>query len=200
MYPIIGIISRKSLSESGHNIDIAYSDIIYSVTKSKGIPIVISNNNIDKYLNICDGFILQGGDDIDNNNLEIIKLLYDKNIPLLGICLGMQEMSIINNGILYDIDNHKNDSFHEIVINENSLLYKILGVGKTMVNSRHKSAIKDTNFLISSRSNDNIIESVEDDSKKFFIGLQWHPENMYNYDINSRKIFDYFIKVSSKLI
>ena len=195
MYPIIGIIMRPSTTESNKDIKYAYDDIIYAVIKSKGIPICIPNVNFNNYLDMCDGFILQGGDDIEENNLKIINILKEKNIPLLGICLGMQEIAKSYGGTIYDINNHKNNTLHEIIINKDSLLYKILKCHKTLVNSRHNSAIKDTDLFIGSKSNDNIIESVEDKTKKFLLGLQWHPENMYDIDHNSRKIFDYFIKV-----
>lgn len=195
MYPIIGIISRKMASSSGKIIDVIYQDIMKSVIKSGGIPIGIPNDNIYPYLNICNGFILQGGDDIDENNLKIIKIIKEKNIPLLGICLGMQEMAYFENGIIYDIPNHKNNTLHEIVIDKSSLLYKILAKEKILVNSRHKSAVSETNLSVSAISSDNVIEAVEDKNHKFFLALQWHPENLYDIDTNARKIFDYFIEV-----
>ena len=107
----------------------------------------------------------------------------------------MQEMAISNGGILYDINNHQGNNLHEITIDKNSNLYKIIGSNKTMVNSRHKSAVKNTDLTISSISSDGIIESIEDSNSTFFIGLEWHPENLYDSDINSRKIFDNFIKL-----
>ena len=194
MEPIIGIIMRETFSESKHPMNIIYNAIINAIIKSGGIPIGVPCKYFHKYINICHGFIIQGGDDIDEIDLNIIKYLQDNDIPLLGICLGMQEMAYLNNGEIFDINNHKISSMHEVNINKDSLLYKIMGCEKTMVNSRHKSAVKKTNLFISSRSNDKIIESVEDKTKKFFIGLQWHPENLYNSDLNSKKIFDYFIK------
>lgn len=194
MKPIIGIISRDYYSKTNKKINIVYNDIIYAVIKSKGIPIGIpSNEDIIPYLNICKGFIIQGGDDINKNNLKTIKILKEKNIPSLGICLGMQEMFYNHN--LIDIQNHKNNALHEIKIIKNTLLHKILKKDKILVNSRHKSAIKDTKYSISSLSKDNVIESIEDSNKLFFLGLQWHPENLYKIDSNSRKIFDYFIKI-----
>ena len=194
MKPIIGIISRDYKSETNKLINITYTDIISSVLKSGGVPISIpSNTNIDDYLNICNGFILQGGDDIDSHNLNTIKILKEKNIPLLGICLGMQEMFYNNNMI--DIPNHHLNSLHEINIKKNTLLYKVLKKEKILVNSRHKSSIKNTEYKISSISKDNIIESIEDNKHKFFLGLQWHPENLYDIDSNSKKIFDYFVKM-----
>lgn len=194
MKPIIGIISRTYHSATNKKINTIYNDIISSVIKSRGIPIGIPHNeDITPYLNICQGFILQGGDDIEEQNLKTIKILKEKNIPTLGICLGMQEMFYHKN--LIDISNHQINSLHEIRIIKNTLLYKIIKKDKILVNSRHNSSIKNTKYKISSFSQDNTIESIEDQSKKFFLGLQWHPENLYNIDSNSRKIFDYFIKI-----
>jgi len=168
MGPLIGIIMRNGISETGKNIGISYDDIVHSVIKSGGIPLIIPNDKIDLYLNLCKGFILQGGDNLNNNCLRLLKLFMERNIPTFGICLGMQEMAVLNNGILYDVQEHSGDVLHEVTIKNNSLLHKILGVSKTVVNSRHKSAVLSTDLSISSVSNDNIIESVEGDNFNFF--------------------------------
>jgi len=199
MRPIIGIIMRNGVSDTFKNIGISYDDIVYSVIKSGGIPVIIPNDNINLYLNLCSGFILQGGDDVCDNNLKLLKLFMDNDIPTLGICLGMQEMAVLNDGILFDVSKHSGDILHEITIKNNSLLYKILGVSKTIVNSRHKSAVLSTKMDVGSVSMDNVIESVEIDDLTFFLGVQWHPESMYDSDINSRKIFDYFIKICNDI-
>lgn len=194
MKPIIGIISREYHTESNKKISIVYKDIITSIIKSNGIPIGIPyKEDITPYLNICKGFILQGGDNINKHDLKIIKILKDKNIPVLGICLGMQEMFYHKN--LIDIPNHKINSLHEINIIKDTLLHKIIKKDRILVNSRHKSAINKTDYTINGVSKDNIIESIEDPTKKFFLGLQWHPENLYKIDNNSQKIFDYFINI-----
>ncbi len=195
MKPIIGILLRPSISESNLKIKYLYDDISSAIYKSKGIPIGIDNKYIDEYLNICNGFIIPGGDDIIKDDLIAIKKIIDKDIPLLGICLGMQEIATIYNGKIINIDKHKNNNMHEITIKNNSLLHKILGCEKTIVNSRHKSAVILPNLTISALSFDNITEAIEDDNKMFLLGLEWHPENMYDKDLNSRKIFDYFIKI-----
>ena len=192
--PIIGIISRDYLSATNKKINIVYNDIISSVIKSGGIPIGIPiNEDITPYLDICKGFILQGGDDINNHNLITINILKERNIPTLGICLGMQEMFYENN--LIDIPNHQINTLHEIDIKPNTYLYKIIKKDKILVNSRHKSSLTNTTHIISSTSTDNIIESLELLNHKFFLGIQWHPENLYNIDKTSKKIFDYFIKI-----
>ena len=182
MKPIIGIIGRWGYSKGGHKITIVYDDIINAIINSGGIPIGIDNNYMINYLNMCDGFILQGGDDIDNNNLEILKILNIMDKPVFGICLGMQEMGVYGGGKLIDIDNHLDSGLHEVFIDRDSLLYRIIGKNKILVNSRHKSMIVDSNLFVGSKSIDNVIESIEDKNKKFFLGVQWHPENMYSED------------------
>jgi len=93
------------------------------------------------------------------------------------------------------IDKHfsNNGYIHYINILENSLLYKILKEKRILVNSRHKTAIMDTNLNVVARSDDNVIEAVEDPTKSFFLGVEWHPESLN--DENSKKIFDYFFKI-----
>lgn len=195
MKPIIGIIMRSSVSESNLPIKYIYDDVSYAIYKSGGIPIGIDPKYIDNYLKICQGFIIPGGNEVVENDLLAIKKITEADIPLLGICLGMQEVAYLNSGTITDIINHKIEGLHEIIIKHDSLLYKILGCEKTLVNSRHKSAIVSTRLTVSAISYDNVIEAVEDKSKKFLLGIEWHPENMYDKEINARKIFDYFIKI-----
>ena len=115
----------------------------------------------------------------------IYKYAKKYNIPYLGICLGMQAMH--NN--LKKIDNHYLTN-HKIFINKNSKLYKIYKSEEITVNSRHKYRIdKLKNLDIAAYSSDDVIEAVEDKTKKFLIGVQWHPE-----DMNDLKLFEYFIR------
>lgn len=160
------------------------------------IPFDDNDNYIEKLslLEKIDGVILVGGDDIYNFEYELVKYLYNKNIPTLGICLGMQTMAISIGGMLGHLNNleHKSTKkyVHYININPSSLLYEIIGKDKIMVNSRHKDYVINTNLSIGATC-EGIIEEVEDKNKKFFVGVQWHPENLD--DENSDKLFNYFI-------
>ena len=104
-------------------------------------------------------------------------------------------MSMYFNGKMDDVIDHKRtDKYvHEINLFSDSKLYQILKKEKLLVNSRHKSKITKTDLSISAYANDMVIEAVEDKSKKFFIGVQWHPESMIKYDIDMNEIFKTFI-------
>lgn len=195
--PIIGIVTRKSISEENHNINIVYSEVSSAVAKNGGIPIgLILEEDYKELIDICDGLIFQGGDDFEEFDLKALKYAYDEDIPVLGICLGMQVMGVLFGGVMIDINNHKKrlNYAHSITINKSSKLYNIYKNNVIKVNSRHKSVIKNTKLMISAISNDGYIEAIEDKNKRFFIGVQWHPESMITYDEKQSNIFKYFIK------
>ena len=161
-----------------------------------GIPINNNFKNIINMVNICDGIILPGGDTTHKNDYQLIKYLYEEDIPTLGICLGMQNMAkVFNNYKEISIDNHYQDDLyvHKIIINQKSNLSKIIKKEYIMVNSRHHAAIEHTKLDVSAYSLDGVIEAIEDKSKKFFIGLEWHPESLN--DNNSYRIFKAFVDV-----
>lgn len=159
-----------------------------------GIPI---NNDFDKIkeaINLCDGIILSGGDNFFEQDFLVIDYLYKNDIPTFGICLGMQGMArCFSEYEEINVLNHLSNQeyVHYVTIEKNSLLFKIIGQDKILVNSRHKSAIIDTKLNVVALSEDGILEAVEDNTKKFFLGVEWHPESLT--DQYSKKLFDYFI-------
>lgn len=195
----IGIILRN-FSENNKNFIGVREELINTFYKYDvniiGIPIGNDFNKTKELVKICNGVILSGGDYFLEQDFLLINYLYEENIPVLGICLGMQGIAkAFSNKNEININNHLSDEMyvHYININKDSLLYKIVGRECILVNSRHKSAIIDTHINVSALSDDGVIEAVEDKSKKFFLGLQWHPESLN--DENSKKIFDYFINI-----
>ena len=110
-------------------------------------------------------------------------------------------MGVLFGGKMIDINNHKKklSYVHSVTINRNSILYNMFKTNNIKVNSRHKSVIKDTKLKVVGISNDGYIEALEDSSKKFFVGVQWHPESMTSYDIIQNNLFKYFIKCSKRI-
>ena len=64
-----------------------------------------------------------------------------------------------------------------------------------MVNSMHNmKMISNSYFMNGAYSKDHIIEEIEMKGKDFIVGVQWHPEKMYKYDLDNKKILTYFVK------
>jgi len=195
----IGIIIRKftfdSLDTMGARLDLFEVFKKFDVM-TIGIPITNDFEAIINAVSLCDGIVLSGGQYNTENDYKLIKYLYANNIPTLGICLGMQGMCMtFNNKLEVKIPNHNSldEYVHNININKDSLLYKIIGKDKIRVNSRHNYSIPKTDFKINAMSDDNIIEGIEDSNKKFFLGVQWHPES--TEDIDNYNLFKYFIDI-----
>lgn len=143
---------------------------------------------------------------VDRTQIKLMKESLKADMPLLGICRGAQLLNIINDGTLYqDLSDHKNVQnhlqhcqrslpTHKVNIKEGSYLYDILG-DEIFVNSYHHQAIKELGdkLEVLAYSEDGIIEAIKQNDKKHVLGIQWHPEMMYN-DSKMNKIFENFIK------
>lgn len=204
----VGILLRKWNRENspgyyGVNVDILKKLRKFNV---KTIGILVDSeldkdiSNIISTIDECDGVILPGGENHTSIDFDIINYLYNNDIPTLGICLGMQYMGMLfNNNQRIKINNHKifEKYAHKVLINKDSLLYTILNEEEIMVNSRHYNVLPNNvhydNVSISAFSDDGSVEALEDKNKKFFLGVQWHPELLD--DANSDKLFEYFINV-----
>ena len=177
------------------------------VTKLDLIPIFLPNNKaiVKKYLQFLKPklIILSGGNDIYQKNLnvknfsrirdqvefELIKQGIKKNIPILGVCRGMQLLNIFYNGSISKIKNHTG-KLHKIIFIEK--YNKILGPN---VNSFHNWGITKNNFSkdlrpIAYDANKNIEAFIH--KKKKILGIMWHPERykiIKQKDINLTKHF-----------
>ena len=198
--PIIGIVTR--LENNMHKIN---KSLIDNITKCGGLCLGIINEErysyefldrdkliIDNILKICDGFVIPGGSTESYLDKYIIEYATKNNIPILGICLGMQEMSSFLD--LEEVSNHNksNRYVHKVNIDKNSLLYKIFKKD-IYVNSRHNYKIKNLNGYKVVGSCLDVIEAIEKDDNTFNVGVQWHPE-----DIDNEELFDKYVKNISK--
>ena len=180
-------------------------DINYYNTKLSEIPELTPKEKeiYDEMIDICDGILIPGGYKMYNFERYIIKKAIEKDMPVLGICKGMQLLASIDNGkecnqlINTSIEHRQKGKryVHRLHIIDETLLSSIITEENILVNSKHRYHVTETNkFKVSAYSEDGLIEAIEMPNKKFVLGVQWHPEKMYYYDENADKIFKRFVK------
>ena len=191
---MIGIILNEGISNEKNSIYYVYQSFFKLEYNYLLIPLT-DIEDIKSKIKLCRGIIMQGGDDYLEIHKKIIRYLYDKDIPLLAICMSMQAMGVEFEGSLKKVNNHKDKLkySHKVKIKKDTLLYNILKKEQIYVNSSHKEALNTTSLVVCAESD--VIEAIEASNKKFFLGIQWHPEKMIEYDNLEYKIFDYFKKV-----
>lgn len=225
--PIIGIPVRYDYDKNGNIIWDIYEDVrktillsganIYLILPIQDYYDIDPNNNykeltkeekikINNILDKCDGLFLPGGDEFTSFDMYILDYAIKKDIPTLGVCLSMQMMSCYKTD--YNLDKVKsnikhyqknNINAHSVKIDKDSKLYNILKQDIISVNSLHNYKAKENNiYKTIAKSPDGIIEAIEHPTCTFNIGLQWHPEKIYDKDNNSKLIIDYFIKEAER--
>lgn len=195
-----------------------------SVERAGGVPVIIpplsDTDVIINTLEQLDGLVLSGGADYDPHyageepwptlgtinaerdlpELFITQLAYNRQLPILGICRGIQTLAMVLGGHvrqdISDIQQHnhsqeedRNIATHTVSIEKDSLLFRIyeqeqqrstFNVQRSMlsVNSFHHQAVDETGprFHVIARSDDGIIEAMESTEYKSILGVQWHPE------------------------
>lgn len=202
MKKIIGIITRPVLDRLTINREVSDVVLDYNCLPLGIIPPAdeghLSNQFFEdqkQLLSLCNGVILQGGLNYYEYDLELVRYLYEHDIPTLGICLGMQTMSVFKSGVLEKMkeETHQSDVdyVHPVIIEKDSKLYSIIQKETTLVNSRHQEQVIKTDLCISAHAPDGTIEAVEAPEKKFFIGVEWHPESIPD-DCSSQQLFQAF--------
>lgn len=203
-----------------------------SVMAAGGVPVVVppigDKHVILNTLERLDGLILSGGGDInplwageepsphlhginqerDLPELIIARLAYNRQIPMLGICRGIQTLAVAFGGqveqdiaearsrelgnsrnqtplLKHSQDADRSEPTHSVTIEKDSLLARIYSSLQSpdsclYVNSFHHQAVKDAGakFRVTARSADGIVEAMESREYKSIIGVQWHPECM----------------------
>lgn len=229
--PIIGVTA--SVEEDKESIS---KDNLRSIINSGGIPFVITSeyNKSDVYqiAESIDGLYLTGGYDIDPTlfgeephpnlgtitpsrdefEVELLKVLFEMDKPILAVCRGCQILNIAMNGDMYqdiydqmkgELLQHsqkapKGHASHYVHVEPNTLFHSLTKSEKIKVNSRHHQANRKvmSPMRVCGRASDTVIEAIESTAHSFILGLQWHPENMaVSGDEVSTNIYINFIMV-----
>ncbi|MBO4110701.1 gamma-glutamyl-gamma-aminobutyrate hydrolase family protein [Streptococcus suis] len=142
---------------------------------------------------------------------QLLQKAKEKRIPILGICRGCQIINVSHGGSLWqDLSyaegvtikhwqaHHPDLATHSIVIEEDSVLYHVLGEKKVMVNSFHHQVIRKVGdgFRVVARARDGVIEAIESTDYPFMIGVQWHPEMLHHCDAGMCRLFKALVEAA----
>ena len=157
-----------------------------------------------RQIDLCDGFILQGGLYSSNYEIEMAKRIIGLDKPLLGICAGFNNiLRALGTDVIEDKtkshDIYDKEYRHKISLIQGTKLYSLTKKDEHKVNSIHTMIAPkekvESYATISSVSYDGLVESFELNNKKFVMGIKWHPELMIE-DEFTKKIFKEFIEKS----
>ena len=199
------------------------------------IPLIPEEDFIDALADDLDGVLLPGSDsDVDpalfgqepHPNLKnvvpekdatdrlLIGAAEQRDIPLLGICYGMQALNVARGGsLIQDIASQVDNALkhdqgrpldrhsHAIDIDRQSVLGTLNSVANNgsslRVNSHHHQAVGELgrDLVAVAWAKDGMVECIQDfRPERFFVGVQWHPELAWERDPLSQDLFDVFIR------
>jgi putative glutamine amidotransferase len=211
--PLIGLSGRRKVgadvagfpaSMAAVDLDVYVSDYARSITAAGGLPVHLPQHvDPTEYAGRLDGLLLSGGTDIDPARygavaetdlyvpeperdaaeLGLLEVAIAADLPVLGICRGLQLLNVWAGGTLHqDVPGHArydvapSDAVDEVVMVPGTLMETLYG-SRRRVNSLHHQAVDQVGagWVVTARSADGLVEALEWPGHDV-VGVQWHPE------------------------
>jgi gamma-glutamyl-gamma-aminobutyrate hydrolase PuuD len=227
--PLVGVSqsiawhSRLGLSNKTYEAALALAKArVYEFRPGDGSPTAI--------LDAIDGLVVAGGADVDQAmyggepsaaiapkadrdafESALIRGALARDMPILGVCRGVQILNVLHGGSLRNIradpiigPNHGGkiewEHHHEVTLTPTTLLAKVEQVTTKRVNSYHGQAVGrvGSGLTVSAKSADGVVEALERQDRIFVIGVQWHPEILALDDKNELRILDAFVAAAQR--
>ncbi len=133
--------------------------------------------------------------------LALVRGALARDMPVLGICGGMQLLAValggkliqhipdeVSEALAHEQPNPRDEPGHDVTVARGTLLHRLTGRSTLSVNSAHHQAVRSPGTaIISAVAADGVIEAIEDPVRRFCLGVQWHPE--FRIDPGDRCLF-----------
>jgi len=206
--PVVGITTYVAQARWGYwDLEAALIpfDYVKAVEQAGGRPMLVppSLDGVEETLDALDAVVFTGGSDVDpelygeqsqpetsgvvrvrdDAELALLRAALERDMPVLGICRGIQVLNVGMGGDLdQHLEGHRHDPpgqflEHDVAIDPDSRLGEILG-DRTTVMSHHHQGVKTLapGLVETARADDGLVEAVEAPNKRFAVGVLWHPE------------------------
>lgn len=234
--PLIGITpDRNDVAANAEAHFFVRRNYCSAVAEAGGVPFIVpyQMEMVERYLDTIDGLVVTGGmfdvdpaaygmpskypDELtlkaDRTAFEraMLRGALERDLPVLGICGGMQLIAIemgaklfqhIPSEIRTDIEHKQAQSCevgtHRILLQEESRLRRILGTGECFVNSLHHQSVMNgtARLRVAALADDGVVEAVEVPDMALCVGVQWHPE--YGANPSDTKLFAELVRVAGR--
>jgi putative glutamine amidotransferase len=211
--PVIGICTAiESARWAAWEVVVNLSPRTYSlaVQRAGGMALLLAPDDVtaenpDEILDLIDGLILAGGSDIDPGSygaqphpetrgtwperdrfeIGLGTRALERDMPVLGICRGMEMLNVIQGGTLkqhlgLELHRHTPGAFtdHRVQLDPDSLAARVVGAETTEVKSAHHQGLEELGegVVVSGHADDGLVEAIDLPGRSFAVGVLWHPE------------------------
>ena len=232
--PVIGIVPLVDIQRESYWMLPGYME---GVAEAGGLPVMLpltdGEAQIGQLAALCDGLLFTGGQDVepalygeekeafcgeccperDAMESKLLAIALGRDVPVFGICRGIQFINVALGGTLYQdlpvqrpsaVEHHQRPPsdapVHTVTPLPDTPLAALLGQGPIGVNSCHHQAVRTLapKLIAMAAAPDGIVEAAYMPDRRFVWAVQWHPEFAFRVDENSRKLFRAFVRAAEE--